>query len=380
MAMLRPGRSSRRRLSLKGGAVLRVQNGRTYAQAWPRKRGKPRQKYQQAGLRRMTVSQRMNRYVPAEEYETMNQGLQQFLKRHTGVRGTAAIRLRDWMTQVIYGRAWRLELPNGRVLWPAAAQRDVSDILDWIDPRPGSLMTRTADSWLPTVNCKVGSVLTMTDSRAAPACCPAAHVPPADETVGGYPPEAASPSVLPPPPQPTPQPEPDMPDDNFDRPAFADYSVHGDDANLWMIRSQVLHATGPGRGFLTRDGFSAADLWVEADVSQAQDAGILARWQDIDNFYMLVLRDDSSAAPSANMQLYKRVGGAFTSLASADLSWSRGTTRTFRLTLSADTLTASVDGVDQFTVTDTAISADGLIGLRHNNSFTPSKFHRFAWS
>lgn len=131
--------------------------------------------------------QRAVKTWPGEEQRVMDRALQTFMQAHRGVRGTAAIRLRDWLTQIIMGRAFMFVLPDGTRLYTAAARRDASDYLDWTDPRLGSLLTRTEEGWLPTIQCRLGNVLTCMHSREMPDCCPPASIPDKRDAMGGYP-------------------------------------------------------------------------------------------------------------------------------------------------------------------------------------------------
>lgn len=186
MAIIRPGKSSRRRLSLEGAAVVRPFRGKTYVQSWPRKRGAPKQPWQKAHLELLRLSQYIVKRMPGEEIATMWQGLQNFLAKHTGVRGLAAIRLRDWLTQIPYGRAWFVEAPDGTRFYNAAALTDASDFLDWIEPTYGGVLIRTGDAWRTTRNCKAGNVLCCITDGTWPGACPPARLPTQAEAMGGH--------------------------------------------------------------------------------------------------------------------------------------------------------------------------------------------------
>lgn len=186
MVQIQPGTGRRKRPSTKGAYVLRVSGGRVYAQSWPRPRGKSRIPYQAAQNERMRLAARAVKRWPAEEQNVMRQGLDQFLRQNRGVRGTAAIRLRDWLTSILTGRAWSLSLPDGTPLRSAAQIRDCSDFLDILEPRIGSLVTRTAEGWYPTWQCKPQAVLCCLPPRPLPGACPPAS--PADKrtAIGGW--------------------------------------------------------------------------------------------------------------------------------------------------------------------------------------------------
>lgn len=186
MAQIQPGTGRRKRPSTKGAYVLRVSGGRVYAQAWPRQRGRSKLGYQQASNERMRLLSEAVKRVPAREQNPMREGLDAFLSDNRGVRGTAAIRLRDWITSMLTGRAFSFALPTGRVIWSNAVVRDCSDFLDIMEPRVGSLMTRTSEGWYPTVQCGPGRVLCCIPPTPITGACPPASPAPHSEAVGGY--------------------------------------------------------------------------------------------------------------------------------------------------------------------------------------------------
>lgn len=158
-----------------------------YAQTWPRKRGRSKLPWQRAQIERVRSIQRAVQQIPAEERSLMQRALAKFLRANRGVRGTAAIRERDLQTAHLSGRLFRPALPDGTDLNPASVYADASDILDWLEPRHGSMVVRTTDGWLPTVNCAPGRVLVQTLSIWEDGCCPNAGIPPAKYAMGGHP-------------------------------------------------------------------------------------------------------------------------------------------------------------------------------------------------
>lgn len=187
MALIKTGRAARRPGYRQRVYVLRSFHGRTIAQSWPRARGIPVIGYMKAGIERMRIAQRAVKTWAPEEQRVMDKELKSFMRRHRGVQGTAAIRLRDWLTQIIYGRAFQWTTPDGKLLRTAAMQRDASDWLDWSEPRLGSLLTRTDQGWLPTIQCRKGLVLTQSLSIATETCCEPASIPDKRDAMGGYP-------------------------------------------------------------------------------------------------------------------------------------------------------------------------------------------------
>lgn len=186
MAGIQPGRSSRRPHSLRGAVVLLVKKGKIIAQSWPNKRGRSPHSYQRAQIDRIRALQRNVYNVPAEERSLLQRALKKFLDANRGVRGTAAIRERDFLTSNMAGRLYRPQAPQGRPLNTAAIHGDASDILDWLEPRMGGMIVRTSNGWLTTVNCGPGRVLTMTEETQETFCCPNASIAPKHLAMGGH--------------------------------------------------------------------------------------------------------------------------------------------------------------------------------------------------
>jgi hypothetical protein len=186
MALIRPGRASRRPGYTKRGFLLAVRKGKIYARAWPRRRGTPKYSYMRDQNLLFKLVALAIKLLSTEDRQGMDSGLQDFLNENRGVRGTAAVRARDWFTQVMFGRAWAINMPDGRRVWPASVVQDCSDVLDHLEPRIGSLLTRTDDSWLCTVQCQQGQVLFLSSGGPDSTCCPPASTPGREQAVGGH--------------------------------------------------------------------------------------------------------------------------------------------------------------------------------------------------
>lgn len=131
-----------------------------------------------------------------------------------------------------------------------------------------------------------------------------------------------------------------------------------------------------GYSVLTYNNFTGKDVAIEVTTTQAQDGGILARFADQNNFYMLAIRDDSSATPATNLVLYKRVAGTFTTLATADVTFVRGVSHTVRFEIVGTELKGYYDGVLSININDSAISAAGYTGFysNHQTAFYVTSF------
>lgn len=186
MATITPGRTSRRPGSFRGVLVFLVRNGRIYAQKWPRKRGRSKLPWQRAATDRMRVLNRAIKSIPADQRATMQEALREFLDANRGVRGTAAIRERDLQTTLLSGRLWQYSAPGVRRLPTMVQVQDASDILDQLEPYIGSMLTRTNDTWLPTLNCRPGRVCCLLPSVPLPNACPPAQHAPKQHAMGGF--------------------------------------------------------------------------------------------------------------------------------------------------------------------------------------------------
>lgn len=129
-----------------------------------------------------------------------------------------------------------------------------------------------------------------------------------------------------------------------------------------------------------RTDTSILDGYVESDIDYAPDSGLVGRFVDYLNYYLLTACDDSGSNPSSNLRLFKRVSGTYTQLGSADITWPRGTQKTIRLQFSVSSIKALVDGVEVISVTDTGATGAGRIGVRANGSAgTQNKYNALRW-
>jgi hypothetical protein len=158
-----------------------VRNGKIIASAWPRKRGRNKLVWTRNNSVRMDTIQIGIKYMPTEERSLLEEGLATFLSNHKGLRGTAAIRARDWLTQLFSGRFAALYDELGEDRRPQASESDASDFIDWIEARIGAMMIRTTTGWLSSSQTAPGQVLHITagipvfDDAAPPSMPDAAN-------------------------------------------------------------------------------------------------------------------------------------------------------------------------------------------------------------
>jgi hypothetical protein len=163
------------------------------------------------------------------------------------------------------------------------------------------------------------------------------------------------------------------------------YTVVSSGGNGWSIDGGELIGTGPvTHSLLLWNGIAFDDGWVEAESRRADDAGLVLRWVDNLNYYVLAFRDDGApgALGTKNLEIMKRTGGTFQSLWSKDVTWPRNTMHKVRFEAAGGRLIAYFDGTAQGEVTD-AVTAGipGQFGLRHHGADATwvSTFDVFRW-
>lgn len=161
--------------------------------------------------------------------------------------------------------------------------------------------------------------------------------------------------------------------DRFDTNSLDAYASFSDDGGApWTISGGELIGSGFAvHNVLIRKNLSVLDGWVETTTRQADDGGLVLRFQDNSNYYLLAIRDDTSPFPRPyqNFKIYKRSDRAFLELWEADVSWSRGTDRTVRFEMIGSRLNVYLDGARIGSVDDRSPLGRGGFGLRHYGGF-----------
>lgn len=172
---------------------------------------------------------------------------------------------------------------------------------------------------------------------------------------------------------------PHIVEDTFDTDSTAQYTQSSDGAATWAISGGELVATGGTQSVFIRNGTSYADVVIECDINHAYDGGLVLRFVNNSNYYLLVLADDSSANPSQNLRIFSRVAGSFTLLGEADVTWARGTSKKIRFRAVGTALSASVEGTQVLSVVDSAIAGPGGVGVRNNSAGQQAKYQALRW-
>ncbi|KKN30764.1 hypothetical protein LCGC14_0830690 [marine sediment metagenome] len=164
--------------------------------------------------------------------------------------------------------------------------------------------------------------------------------------------------------------------DDFDIDTSALYTSGGDVAATWtwLPEYSALKAVGGTQATLIRDGISLQDVEIEAEIEHSHNLGLILRYQDNDNYYMLAAPDDSGAGN--NLNLYSRVAGVFNSLGVSHLNWARGVRHRVQFRIVGSALTVRFDDWLVMDIVDTDIGTAGGVGLRHLSATEESYVHR----
>jgi hypothetical protein len=153
----------------------------------------------------------------------------------------------------------------------------------------------------------------------------------------------------------TPTPTPPATEDTFDSNAsLSNYTGYTDGGANWSVQNGQLVGTGPAnQSVLVRGGLSFTNGWVEAVSSRADDAGLVLRFRNSGDYYLLAFRDNGAPPPrdTYSLAVYHHVNGEYREMALGSVAWPRGTTHTVRFEAAGAQLKVYFDGSLQGTVT-----------------------------
>lgn len=142
----------------------------------------------------------------------------------------------------------------------------------------------------------------------------------------------------------------------------------------WQTSDGMLVATGGSHAVLIRDEYSYQNCEFELTSTHAHDGGLIARFRDSNNYYLLAIRDDSGA--SNNLQLYKKVNGTLTSITTAAVTFIRDTEHAIKWRIEGTRHRVWFDGILLIDTTDSALTAAGGVGMRANGN--TQEYSRFS--
>jgi len=155
--------------------------------------------------------------------------------------------------------------------------------------------------------------------------------------------------------------------DQFTTNDISSYTSGGDTPATWTITAGspngTLSAVPGSNATLLVNNLSVQNVDILVNCSQAADGRIIARLQDNNDYYMLQFVDGSASSGPNMMYIVKRVGGTYTQLQSAPISFTRGTTYPIKFTVHGSQLEGWFNGVKVLSVTDTSITNSGSVGV-----------------
>lgn len=160
-------------------------------------------------------------------------------------------------------------------------------------------------------------------------------------------------------------------EDTFQEGALAQYTAYSDGGNPWSLGTGVLRGDGLGlQSVLIRNGASVRDGWVETVADSVDDGGLVLRFSDKENYYLLAIRDDMAPFPFGrdNLEIYQKSGpgqAGFRSLWVQNINWPRGELRTIRFEAVGDSLKVHVNGSRVGALHSGSTMPGTGFGLRH---------------
>lgn len=123
---------------------------------------------------------------------------------------------------------------------------------------------------------------------------------------------------------------------------------------------ELVASGGSGnQSYLTYDPLVFADGYVEATFMRADQNSLLFRATDLNNCYVLSVRDGSSSLLPNSYAVFKIVGGVTTTIQgnSALAPWTRGTPRLFRFEMTGTNYKVFDSGLQIISSTDTSLTS-----------------------
>jgi len=169
--------------------------------------------------------------------------------------------------------------------------------------------------------------------------------------------------------------------DSFNTDTRSSYTSVGDTLGTWVVSGGKMIATDGVQNKLLLNGLFTNR--ISCKMTRADDAGLVLRYQDGNNYYVLVICDASSSSVNPNsVILYKKVGGGYSLIGSrVAISFVRGVENQFDFIAIGSRLIVKHNGAVVMQINDTSLPATGTAGLRNNASASPciAEYTEFTW-
>jgi hypothetical protein len=144
---------------------------------------------------------------------------------------------------------------------------------------------------------------------------------------------------------------------------------------FWDTLNSRLVASGGSLGLLLYNAISASDIDIIIDMDQSDTGGVVWRYNNINNYYQLIVNDASSINDPNTLTLVKRVSGIRNFLSAGTILFTRGTYRRIRVTMIGSVIAAYFDGVLALTYTDASPLGAGQVGMSSDTG--TARFYSF---
>jgi hypothetical protein len=161
--------------------------------------------------------------------------------------------------------------------------------------------------------------------------------------------------------------------DSFDTNSFANYtstSISGGGTATWSQNATTSCITGSSGsdGILYYNALNCADAYIEADLDQLSNSGLVCRMTSTSSMYVAFLYDEQGS-PSTNYYILSRVtsGPTYTTISQGSTTITRGVRTKFKLSCVGTTISLYQDGAQLASVTDSGVTGAGYVGLLGDN-------------
>ncbi len=97
--------------------------------------------------------------------------------------------------------------------------------------------------------------------------------------------------------------------DTFDTDQLSQYTSGGDVAATWTVSGGVLTGTGGTQATLIKNNLNLSDADIVINSDQAADGGIVGRYVDNSNYYLLTLTDNETSFKNGGFEIYSGTSG-----------------------------------------------------------------------
>ena len=133
--------------------VVSTWRGKLRVSSWPRPRGPAKTPLMQSIQQRFKQVVESLKHQHGREVAPMIDAVAAHNAEVSGLNGTARVRVRDVQTKIAAGTMFAYQRQDGKIIWPAELAAAVSEGLEQLNAKPGSMLTVRGGLWLPAPGC-----------------------------------------------------------------------------------------------------------------------------------------------------------------------------------------------------------------------------------